>query len=136
MGANAAIFILQTTVSQLLHVVMGRKEEQMEGNLQDDLVLFFAKFAVMVSNGIPLITALENLEKESTNQSLSQAAKKINESLVAGETLADGMKAFPDLFDERIIKLIRTGEETGSLDLIFRIIPEYLLYDGLKQWKK
>ncbi len=108
----------------------------MEGNLQGDVVLFFSKFAVMISNGIPLITALEYLNEESTNESLRQAAKKICASLAAGETLAEGMEAFPDLFDERITKLIRTGEETGSLDLILRIIPEYLLFGRLEQWKK
>ena len=119
----------------------------MEVNLRDDKVLFFTKLGVMFSNGVPLVRALENMEKESYNDSLKKAVKSICEGLEGkrGEIekglikgpglLADLMGKHPDLFDDRTVQLIRAGEETGTLDLICKIIPEQILFGELEQCK-
>jgi len=110
----------------------------MEKNLSDDLVLFFSKFSVMLSNGIPLIKTLENLEKESTNEILSQALKQIINGFNSDKSkhLSDLMQQFPNIFDKHIIRLIKVGEEIGLLDLISGNIPEYILFSRLEEWKK
>ena len=45
------------------------------------------------------------------------------------------MAGHPDVFNESVINLIKAGEQTGSLDLTLRTIPEFILYDRLKEWK-
>ena len=108
----------------------------MKEDLRDEKVLFFLKFGVMISNGVPIADALANLEKESTNKALGQAAKKMNEAINAGKSLSNGMEDFPHLFDKHIIQLIKVGEEIGILDLILKIIPEHLLFGTLEQLGK
>jgi len=108
----------------------------MRENLQDEKVVFFTKFAGMLSNGIPIEKILVNLEKESTNESLKKAVKKMDENIKAKKPLSEAMQIFPDVFEKGIIQLTKAGEETGVLDLVFKIMPEYLLFSRFKEWKK
>ncbi|MEW6557660.1 MAG: adenylate/guanylate cyclase domain-containing protein [Elusimicrobiota bacterium] len=106
----------------------------MRENLQDELVLFFLKFNVMISQGVPIEEVLIVLEKESTNERLRQAAKEMNESIMVGKNPADAMENFPDLFDKHIIQLVRVGCEMGMLDTFSEIIPKNILYNRLGEW--
>jgi len=97
----------------------------------DESILFFAMFGPLISNGMPIITTLKKMEKASSSKTISQAAKKIRIGLEAADrtkkvSLVDYMKDLPELFDKNTLKLIKTGEDTHSLDLIVRILPEYL----------
>jgi type II secretory pathway component PulF len=114
--------------------------------LQDDKVLFFAKMGVMLSNGIPLLTALQNLEEEAYTDELRDSAKAARLSLEAEPiekrpelpnegALARLLSAHAKLFEEDIIRLVSAGEQTGCLDLISRIIPEYVFFGNLEKWK-
>ena len=114
--------------------------------LQDDMVLFFAKMGVMLSNGIPLLTTLQNLEEEAYTNELKDAAKTARLRLES-EPIENRPK-LPDhgalaqifgehrhLFEKAIIRLVKTGEQTGCLDLMARSIPEYILFRNLEKWK-
>ncbi len=113
---------------------LNNKGENMKEHLRDELVVFYSKFAVMISNGIPLTTSLSHLAKESRHEDVKHAIKKIHEETTLGKILADGMKKFPSVFDESTIQLIQAGEETGNLDLILKIIPEKILFSKLEEW--
>jgi type II secretory pathway component PulF len=114
--------------------------------LQDDKVLFFAKMGVMLSNGIPVITTLQNLEKEAYTDVLKDVARTVRLRLEAEPiekraklpregALARLLGEQSHQFEEEILELVRTGEETGCLDLMARIIPEYILFGNLENWK-
>jgi type II secretory pathway component PulF len=114
--------------------------------LHDDKVLFFAKMGVMLSNGIPLVTALRNLEHEAYTDRVKEAARTVRLTLEAEPiekrsnlpqegAVARLFAEHPDLFEAEIIRLVRTGEQTGCLDLIARILPEHILFASLKKWK-
>lgn len=115
----------------------------MKAGARDRVALFFLKFSVMISNGLPLITALEHLEREAGGQDLKQAARKMRETFEKTRKnrkrfkfLWQMMRGYPSLFDRRVVQLVKTGEETGTLDLVLRVIPEYLLFGLLSERKK
>lgn len=118
----------------------------MSVRLEDDKVLFFAKMGVMLSNGIPLLTTLQNLEQEAYTDALRNVARAVRLRLEAEpletrpELPQEGAVGrlfgeHPDLFEAEIIRLVQTGEQTGCLDLISRLIPEYVLFGKLEKWK-
>jgi type II secretory pathway component PulF len=118
----------------------------MSVRLEDDKVLFFAKMGVMLSNGIPLLTTLQNLEQEAYTHELKLVARTVRLRLEAEPpekrpelphqgAVARFCSEHAGLFEEEIIELVRTGEVTGCLDLISRIIPEYILFGKMEKWK-
>ena len=113
----------------------------------DEKALFFLKLSIMLSNAVPLLKALEHLEQESYSDALKGAARGIRErfeampvdtrpGLMRAGTLAKLMGEYPQVFDEATIELVRSGEQTGNLDLVSRIIPEHLLFARLGDWKR
>lgn len=108
----------------------------MKKNLTDDVIVFFTKFSVMLSNGVPLVVSLSKLEAEVASNELKQAIAAIKEDVISGKTFADALQAFPDLFDESVIILLKAAQEAGSLDLISRVIPEHIMFGRLEDWKK
>lgn len=104
--------------------------------MRDEMALFFTKFSVMLSNGVPLVRSLAILAEETEDEALSAAIRSTKEKVIDGARFTEAMKQSTDLFDEKIITLLHAGEVTGCLDLTTKIIPEYILFAGLKDWKK
>jgi type II secretory pathway component PulF len=40
----------------------------------------------------------------------------------------------PHLFDEQVLGLVKAGEDTGTLDVVFHVLPEHLLAQGIREW--
>jgi len=55
-------------------------------------VLFFSKFAVMLSNGIPIEKVLSILDSESNVDSHRQAARKMKKNFASGKPLVHGIR--------------------------------------------
>ena len=108
----------------------------MEAKTRDELVAFFMKFGVLISNGVGLLKVMEQLEKESDNAELKQFAKEMAEIMQAGTSIVPAFEKYPQLFNDTIIKYIKIGEDTGTLDLALQIIPQYLIFNLLKQSNK
>lgn len=91
-----------------------------------DLVLFFRQMSYMLSSGLPLVNGLEVISKQARNKALKEAVKKIVEDVRGGAQLYLAMSKHPKIFDKISISLIRAGEESGNLDLIFdRLATDY-----------
>ena len=114
--------------------------------LDDDKVLFFAKMGVMLSNGIPLLNALRNLHEEAYSEELKEALRTAIEQFegvpkeqrwTLPETGAFGqfLGQTGSVFEGDMVSLIRSGERAGCLDLVARMIPEYILFRNLETWK-
>ncbi len=80
-----------------------------------DLMLFTKHLAVLVKAGIPVVKALQILEKQIENIRLRKKIKKIRMYVEEGNTLANAFARFPETFDNLFCNLIKVGEESGLL---------------------
>lgn len=91
-----------------------------------DLVLFFRQMSYMLGSGLPLVNGLEVIGKQARNKALKEAVKKLTEDVRGGAQLNLAMSKHPKIFDKISISLVRAGEESGNLDLIFdRVATDY-----------
>lgn len=102
---------------------------------RDELVLMYLKCGVMLANQIPLVSALGHAKLESTSSRLKMALDRMITEISSGETLADAMSHYQDVFPQAVLTLVRAAEETGAVDLVFRNLAEYSLYPSLASWK-
>ena len=91
-----------------------------------DVIIFARQFSTMIDAGLPLLQCLEILYEQQENPSFKKVLKKIKESIEAGETFADALKKFPNIFNELFINMVAAGEAGGILDIILRRLSAYM----------
>ncbi|MEG1502178.1 MAG: type II secretion system F family protein [Synergistaceae bacterium] len=91
-----------------------------------DKVVFFRQLSTMISAGISISVALNILELQTLNKRLKLIIKDISKSVISGNTLAISMETYPELFDMLIIGLVRSGEESGTLDISLEKLADFL----------
>ena len=83
-----------------------------------DVIIFTRQLSTMIDAGLPLVQALEILEKQQANQTFKRLLNNIRTDVEAGSTLADAMRKHPKAFDNLFTNMIEAGETGGILDTI------------------
>ena len=86
-----------------------------------DIVVFTRQFATMIDAGLPLVQCLDILGNQCDNPKFKKALLEIKGSVESGGQLCDGLRRFPDIFDELFCNLIEAGEAGGILDTILLV---------------
>ncbi len=71
---------------------------------------------LLICSEVPLLTALSMLESIIRFYPYSNSFMEIIKGLRKGKSFADQMEQFREIYDNKLITLIRVGEETNSLD--------------------
>ena len=84
----------------------------------DDMMIFYIQFSNMINSGIPILTALDILGKQTENKHLREAVGNVTRQVEAGMSLsqafASDVRVFPLLF----INMVKAGEVSGKLDTV------------------
>lgn len=81
-----------------------------------DLAIFSRQFATMISAGLPVVTALKVLGRQSNNERLRRALTQIAAEVEAGESLASAFSRQGEAFPTVMVHMIAAGEVGGILD--------------------
>lgn len=84
-----------------------------------DLSVFCRQFVSITEAGVPMKEALQMLAEQTENKWLKRAIAEVLTNVEKGNTLADSMMAFPDIFPGMLVNMVRAGEASGSLELSF-----------------
>lgn len=85
---------------------------------------FSRTLSTMLASGIPLIQALENIERVIGNKVISEGIQNVREEVQKGSDLAgpiSRIKHFPPM----VASMIHVGEESGTLDDILKKTAEF-----------
>jgi type IV pilus assembly protein PilC len=93
---------------------------------EKDLVVFTRQFATMIGAGLPLIQALEILEKQTENKTFAKTIGDIKGDVEGGSTFADALKKHPKIFSELYTNMVAAGEAGGILDTILVRLANYI----------
>ena len=79
---------------------------------------------LMTGSGIPVLQALRMMSGIMTFHPFSESVRHVCETIEKGGNLADGIADDEYLYGKRFVVLIRVGEETSSLDHMFKTQAE------------
>jgi type IV pilus assembly protein PilC len=85
-----------------------------------DLMVFTRQLSTMVSAGVPLPRALVTLQEQAEGKYFKQVIGSITKDVEAGTSLGDSFGAFPNVFSEVYINMVKAGESGGILDEILK----------------
>jgi MSHA biogenesis protein MshG len=91
-----------------------------------DLMMFSRQMYTITKAGVPLLRGLKGLQSSTHNDVLRDTLADITSSLESGRDLGSSFARHPAIFPPLYINMIRVGESTGTLDVAFLRLCDYL----------
>jgi general secretion pathway protein F len=89
-------------------------------------VLFFTQeLSTLLTSGIPLDRALQITTELTEQNQFRLVIQDVLRVLKGGKTLADSLATYPDYFGDLYVNMVRAGEASGSLAVIFERLAEF-----------
>lgn len=94
-----------------------------------DLCLFCRQMHVITRTGLPLLQGLSGLAETTHNVVLKEALQDVIVYLESGRSLSQSLQRHPQIFSQLFISIIEVGEATGTVDVAFQRMYDYLTMD-------
>jgi type IV pilus assembly protein PilC len=82
---------------------------------RQQIISFSIQLRQLISAGVPIISALENI-RDSSEGPMRTIIADIVEQLKAGQSFSQALETKKDIFGEVYVSLIKVGEKTGRID--------------------
>ncbi|HEY1756292.1 MAG TPA: type II secretion system F family protein [Bryobacteraceae bacterium] len=90
-----------------------------------DVLFFTGEISTLLNAGVPLDRALSITAELTERASFRALMTDVLRILKGGKSLADSLAAHPTHFSELYVNMVRAGEASGSLALIFERLAEF-----------
>ncbi len=91
-----------------------------------DVALFSRQLAVMIDAGVPVVQALEILERQFGKKAMAKVLRHVRTTVEAGSSLSEAMGRWRNIFGEFLISMVAVGETGGVLGFTLNRVAEYL----------
>ena len=95
------------------------------GSRRKDILFFTQEITTLLNSGIPLDRALGITIELTEKKQFQEILADVLRMLKGGKTLADGLAAHPTHFSDLYVNMVRAGEASGSLGVIFERLSEF-----------
>ena len=95
----------------------------------EELIYFSRQLALVISAGVPLLSALQVLASQATNEVLREAISAVADAIEGGASLSEAISNHPRIFHPLYISMIRAGEAAGALDVTLKRLAELGEYE-------
>lgn len=89
------------------------------------MAAFYAQLSDLLRSGVPLLRALDILERQSSQPALSEILREVRAKVADGTSLAEAMAHHPRAFTELAISMVRAGQEGGFLEDVLTRIADF-----------
>ena len=105
----------------------------MQSFLVKEKILFYKQLVYMLKGGVSILQAVETIKQSTTNFALKKVATSIAFHLNEGKSFSYALSRLPEYFDESDASIVKTGENTGNLDVVLQeLANEYTYLEGIK----
>ncbi len=123
-------------VAKSLRVLVVKKASRMAARLRQhfvsrrvkriDIIECVRNLSVMLTAGIPLLSALEDSIEATENKSLKSALSDAKKEIELGLNFSDALSRQKGIFPDILIRLVKVGESTGRLDKSLTDVADHL----------
>jgi len=108
--------------TQVKEVLPGFKLESLFSRFKpvgtDDMIMFYVQLSNMINAGIPLLTVLDTLGRQTENSKLKEAIGNVARSVEAGNSFSQALSKHPRIFPQLFANMVKAGEASGTLDKV------------------
>lgn len=84
------------------------------------------QLGTLLGAGIPLIESLRALIEQAENRRAETVFREVRERVSQGVSMADALAEHPGWFSDLYVNMVRAGQATGNLDVVFSRLADYL----------
>lgn len=95
------------------------------GGRKKDVLFFTTELTTLLNSGIPVDRALQISTELTESADFRMVILDVLRVLKGGRSLADSLAAHPKYFSDLYVNMVRAGEASGSLGLIFERLSEF-----------
>lgn len=92
---------------------------------QQDVHVATRQLATLLGAGIPLVPALNGLIEQTDNQTFKKIIAQLKDSVNEGNSFTSSLAEHPRLFSKIYINMVKSGEASGSLDVVLEQLAEF-----------
>ena len=89
------------------------------------LTQFTRQLATLVNAGLPLMRGIEVLKRQMRDPRMLEALNGIAENIAAGGTFSESLTAYPKIFDNLYVNMVKAGEAGGVLEVVLGRLAEF-----------
>jgi type IV pilus assembly protein PilC len=93
------------------------------------IVLFSREMATLIDSGVSVVTALELLQGQATNQTMKTVLGTVISDIRSGQRLSDAMSKHTSVFSPLFCRSLSVGEQSAELSIVLNQIAEYMEKD-------
>lgn len=92
--------------------------ERFRGLDRREVILFIRQLATLLRTGTPMTQALVTGCEQTTNKKFKAVLEDVSKSVQGGSSLSSAMSAYPQVFSELHVSMVKVGEAGGLLDSV------------------
>ena len=89
------------------------------------LTQFTRQLATLVNAGLPLMRGIEVLKRQMKDAQMKEALDGIGENISSGGTFSEALSAYPKIFDNLYVNMVKAGEAGGVLEVVLGRLAEF-----------
>lgn len=89
------------------------------------LTQFTRQLATLVNSGLPLMRGIEVLKRQMKDPQMLEALAGISENISSGGTFSEALTAYPKIFDNLYVNMVKAGEAGGVLEVVLSRLAEF-----------
>ena len=98
----------------------------MKGRIKTKVLTQFTRqLATLVNAGLPLMRGIEVLKRQMRDPQMQEALNGISENIAAGGTFSESLTAYPKIFDNLYVNMVKAGEAGGVLEVVLGRLAEF-----------
>ncbi|MGA1194290.1 MAG: type II secretion system F family protein [Kiritimatiellia bacterium] len=91
-----------------------------------ELMVFTRQLATLVDAGLPLVRAMQVLERQEKNPGMKKALGEMADSIQSGSTFAEALAQHPKIYNKLYVNMAKAGEIGGVLDQVLLRLAEFM----------
>ncbi|MEK6776542.1 MAG: type II secretion system inner membrane protein GspF [bacterium] len=91
-----------------------------------EVSIVIRQLSTLLNAGIPLVEALSAIIDQMDNKGLEKMLSQVRESVREGRSFADSLSPHTRAFSTLMINMIRSGESSGSLEIVLLRLADFL----------
>ena len=84
------------------------------------------QMGTLLGAGIPLTETMKAIIEQTEDKRAERMFREIRERVTQGSNLADALAEHPAWFSELYVNMVRAGQATGNLDIVFNRLADYM----------
>lgn len=94
-----------------------------------DIESFTRQLSTLLRAGLPLLRAIQSLQRSTTHKGLTKVLRAITEDLDKGAPLSKALARHPQVFGDYYLSMVRVGEDSGQQGEVLLALQRQLEFD-------